>query len=358
MSEDQERVRARLAASRRRLLEGVGLGGLTVGAAGLLAACSSSAKSRTGSQAVGDYPSTPKWKWVFVNHLTSSSFFRATRYGIQDATTITNCTYLWTGSATSDVSEMVSAMDAAISSGADGIAVSLVHGKAFNGTTEKALAKGIPVVSYNADAPENDRLAYIGQDLFLSGQEMGKRIVSSVPSGKVAIFIAIPGSYTLQRRMDGAMQAIKASGAPIKATMIGTGTDLNAEQAKIDAYYQGNEDVKGMFAVDPGSTQGLGLVMKKYSLQGRVHGGGYDVMPTTLQLIKAGVLDFTIDQMPYYQGWIPAMYLYMYKLSGTLLAPADTDTGLKFVTKDTVDPYLGMPNRYEGSSPSQQYLQS
>jgi simple sugar transport system substrate-binding protein len=162
----------------------------------------------------------------------------------------------------------------------------------------------------------------------------------------------------MQRRMDGAMQAIKDSGAPIEATAIGTGTQLSAEQAKIDAYYQDNEDVKGMFAVDPGSTQSLGLVMKKYSLQGRVHGGGYDLMPTTLQLIKAGVLDFTIDQMPYYQGWIPAMYLYMYKLSGTLLAPSDTDTGLKFVTKDTVDPYLDMPNRYEGTSPTQQYVDS
>jgi simple sugar transport system substrate-binding protein len=358
MSDDQERVRARLDVSRRRLIEAAGLGGLTVGAAGLLAANSSSAASGTGSVAVGDYPSTPKWKWVFVNHLTSSALFRATRFGIQDATTITNCTYQWTGSAISDVSQMVDAMDTAISSGADGIAVSLVHGKAFNEPTKKALAKGIPVVSYNADAPENDRLAYIGQDLFLSGQEMGKRIVSLVPSGKVAIFIAIPGSYPMQRRMDGAMQAIKDSGAPIKATAIGTGTGLSAEQAKIDAYWQDNEDAKGMFAVDPGSTQGLGLVMKKYSLQGRVRGGGYDLMPTTLQLIKAGVLDFTIDQMPYYQGWIPAMYLYMYKLSGTLLAPSDTDTGLKFVTKDTVDPYLGMSNRYEGTSPSQQYVDS
>ncbi len=214
------------------------------------------------------------------------------------------------------------------------------------------------MVSFSADAPKNDRLAYVGQDLFLSGQEMGKRIVSSVRSGKVAIFIAIPGSYTMQRRMDGAMQAIKASDAPIKATAIGTGTGLSGEQAKIDAYYQGNQDVQGMFAVDPGSTQGLGLVMKKYSLQGKVRGGGYDLMPTTLQLIKAGVLDFTIDQMPYYQGWLPAMYLYLCKLSGTLLAPPDTITGLKFVTKDTVDPYLGVPNRYEGNSPDQQYIES
>jgi simple sugar transport system substrate-binding protein len=38
------------------------------------------------------------------------------------------------------------------------------------------------VVGYNADAAGNNRLAYIGQDLFVSGQEMGKRIVQLVPS--------------------------------------------------------------------------------------------------------------------------------------------------------------------------------
>jgi simple sugar transport system substrate-binding protein len=356
MSEDQERVRAGLEASRRQLLRGAGLGGLTVGAAGLLAACGSSSSSGSGSGAVGNYPSTPKWKWVFVNHVTTNPFFQATQYGIQDATTITNCTYQWTGSETSDVSQMVSAMNTAISSGADGIAVALIDTKAFNEPTQKALDKGIPVVSYNADATGNDRLAYIGQDLYLSGQEMGKRIVELVPSGDVALFIATPGSLNIQPRIDGAMQAIKASGKPITAKAIATGADVNPEQAKIDAYYQGNKGVKGMFAVDAGSTQGIANVMKKYSLQGKVRGGGYDLLPTTLQSIKAGVLDFTIDQIPYYQGWIPAMYLYMYKLSGTLLAPPNTNTGLKFVVKDNVDPYLATPNRYEGSSADQKYL--
>ncbi len=68
----------------------------------------------------------------------------------------------------------------------------------------------------------NKRLAYIGQDLFLSGQMMGERIVKLVGSGKVAIFIATPGQLNLQPRVDGAMDAIKKSGANIQAAMIAT----------------------------------------------------------------------------------------------------------------------------------------
>ena len=185
---------------------------------------------------------------------------------------------------------MVSAMNTAISAGADGICVCLIDAKAFNGPTEKALKAGIPVIAYNADVPPgsgNQRLAYIGQDLFVSGQKMGEKIVELIPSGDVAGFIATPGSLNIQPRIDGAKQAIKDSGKPINFTQIATGADTAGELSKIDAYYQGHKDLKGMFAVDAGSTQGVAQVMQKYNLPAKgIHGGGYDLLPTTLNLIN------------------------------------------------------------------------
>lgn len=358
MTENQELAAPLPGTSRRQLLRMAGLGGAVVGAGGLVAACGGSSSGSSGS-GVGPYPSTPKWRFTFVNHVTTNPFFQPTQYGIADACDIFGCSYQWTGSETSDVSQMVQAMNTAIDSKVDGIAVALVDPKAFNGPTERALAAGIPVLSYNADVTSNARLAYVGQDLFQSGVEMGQRIVDLVPSGKVAIFIATPGSLNIQPRIDGAMQAIKQSGKPIQAKAIASGAELNQELSRIDAYYQGNKDVKGLFAVDAGSTQGVGQVMQKYDLKSKgMHGGGYDLLPTTLKLIDSGVLDFTIDQEAYYQGWIPVTYLYMYKLSGTLLGPPMTNTGLKFVTKDNVKPYLATDNRYEGSSKEQKYIKA
>ena len=40
------------------------------------------------------------------------------------------------------------------------------------------------------------------------------------------------------------------------------------------------------------------------------------------------------------------------------MAPSDTNTGLLFVTKDNVKPYLNTKTRYEGSSSSQQYVKT
>jgi simple sugar transport system substrate-binding protein len=306
----------------------------------------------------GNYPSHPKWKFVFINHVTTNPFFVPTQYGAADACALVNCSYQWTGSASSDVGQMVNAFNTAIASKADGIAVAVIDKVAFEAPIKKALAAGIPVVSYNADGARTGahaRMAYIGQDLYVSGQNMGARIASEVPSGDVAIFIATPGALNIQPRIDGALAAIKASGKSITAKAIATGPDVNQELSRIDAYYLGHSSLKGMFAVDAGSTQGVAQTIQKHSLQGKVKVGGYDLLPTTLQLIDGGFLDFTIDQQPYLQGFYPVLQLFLFKLSGGLVAPADTNTGLLFVTKDNVKPYLSSKTRYEGSSSSQKY---
>ncbi|HEY7123655.1 MAG TPA: sugar ABC transporter substrate-binding protein [Ktedonobacterales bacterium] len=342
---------------RRKLLGGAALSAAgAVALPSILAACGSTSSGGTE----GNFPSHPQWNFVFVNHVTTNPFFVPTQYGIQDACALLGCKFQWTGSETSNVSEMVNAFNAAITAKADGIAVAIVDPTAFDGPTKQALGAGIPVVSYNADAVDtvrNGRLAYIGQDLFQSGVQMGKRIVGLIPSGDVVGFIATPGQLNIQPRIDGVQQAIKDSGAPINFTAIASGAKLDDELAVIEAYYLGHKDLKGMFAVDAGSTQGVGQIMQKYKLASQgVHGGGYDLLPTTLQLIKSGDLDFTIDQQPYLQGLQPVIQLFTYKLSGGLSQPAETNTGLLFVTKDNVDPYLNTKTRFEGSSDKQQVV--
>ena len=61
--------------------------------------------------------------------------------------------------------------------------------------------------------------------------------------------------------------------------------------------------------------------------------GGYDLLPGTLRAIRDGQLDFTIDQQPYLQGYLPILQLFFARYSGGLVAPADTNTGLLFVTR-------------------------
>jgi simple sugar transport system substrate-binding protein len=276
-----------------------------------------------------------------------------TKYGAEDACKLLGCSYQWTGSETSNVNEMANAMNTAITSGANGIGVCLVDKKAFNPPTEAALKAKIPVVAYNADEPSNPRLSYIGQDLFLSGQEMGKRIIQLLPNGgDVALFIATPGSANIQPRIDGAKDSLK-SASNITAHTIATGAAVPAELSTIDSYATGHSNTKGYFAVDAGSTQSVAQTIQKHNLRSKgVKGGGYDLTPITQKLLATDQIDFTIDQQPYLQGFIPILQLYMYNASGTLSGVADVNTGLKFLDKSTVKPYNSTKSRYEGTASS------
>jgi simple sugar transport system substrate-binding protein len=258
----------------------------------------------------------------------------------------------WTGSQRSDVGEMVAAMNRAIRHKADGIAVSVIDPKVFNEPTASALEHGIPVVAYNADGGRgNQRLAYVGQDLYQSGLKFGARIARLVGSGDVFLFIATPGELNMQPRADGALDAIKDSGMPIGVHVVATGPDVRAEHAKIEATYLHHKRLRGMFAVDGGSTQGVAEVMRKYRLHRKgVRAGGYDLLPGTLRSIADGHLDFTIDQQPYLQGFLPILQLFFVKYTGGLVAPADTNTGLLFVTRHNVKRYMETLTRYEGST--------
>ncbi len=305
-------------------------------------------------------PKHPRFRFVFVNHVTTNPFFTATQNGMRDACALFGAESQWTGSANSIAAEMVSAMNSAIAARADAIAVCLVDPHAFNDPVERALAAGIPVFAYNADAPAssgNKRLAYIGQDLFKAGQLMGSRILELVPSGRVALFIATPGQLNIQPRIDGAQDVLRKSGRSYQIDVVATGATVNEEISKVKAYYLGHQDVKGMFAVDGGTTQGIAEAMQQYGLAAKgVHGGGFDLLPQTLALINQGHLDFTIDQQPYLQGYYTVMEMFNYLVSGGLGGPAEINTGLKFVTRGSVGPYLSTKTRYEGSSSAVEFV--
>jgi simple sugar transport system substrate-binding protein len=314
-------------------------------------ASSTAATTSSSSAAASIFGVSASYKFTLICHVTTNPFFTPTQNGAADACKLLGCSYQWTGSQNSVVGEMVTALNTAVSAGVDGIGVCLISLTAFNQPVEKALAAGIPVLAYNADAAGNARLSYIGQDLFVSGQEMGQHIVQLVPSGDIALFIATPGTANIQPRIDGAQATLK-SHSSITPHVVATGAALTQELSTIDAYITGHPSYKGFFAVDGGSTQSIGQTIQKHSLNGKVKGGGYDLTSITQQTVASGAMQFTIDQQPYLQGFLPILQLYMYKASQGLTGVADVNTGLKFLDKTTVGPYNNTKSRYEGTSTS------
>jgi simple sugar transport system substrate-binding protein len=179
-------------------------------------------------------------------------------------------------------------------------------------------------------------------------------------SGDTAVgFIAQPGSLNIQPRMDGATQALTAAGMKVMFGNKGvdTGASATQEAQTLPAFLQSHgSSIQGAFAVDGGDTALLGTSLQKYGLVGKVAAGGFDLEPQTLTAITAGQINFTVDQSPYLQGFLPTLYMYLFQLSGGLVSPPTTDTGLKFVVKSNAGAYTATPSRFEGSTSAQKYI--
>ena len=351
--------------TRRRLLKGTGLVSATAAASALLAACSSSSSSPAAAatkNTAGNFPKTPAWQFWFVNHVTTNSFFTPTQYGFADAAALLDLpTPKWTGSTNSVASQMVAQINAAVSAKAAGIATTLIDASSFTTPVANAMSAGIPVLSYNADGLVSktgvadigtNRLAYVGQALFTSGQQLGVRIKSLIPTpGEVVIFIETPGTGNIQPRYDGAASILTPAGYTVSeiATTTVPATILANEKAFLLAHKP-----KGAFAVDSTSTSFLAQALSETGMSS-LPNGGFDTVPQTLTNISEGKTGFTIYQDPYLQGFLPTLYLYLYNISGGTLPPSDTDTGLSFITKANLPEY-NKSSRYQGSTTAEVYL--
>src|SRR6266702_3684272 len=209
--------------SRRRLLEGAGLFSATAAASALIAACSSSTSSgaaptSSAAAVAGNFPTTPKWKFTFVCHVTDNAFFTPTQYGFADAAALLGLpTPAWTGALSTQPTNST-----------------VVSATAFVAPINSALSAGIPVITYNAngasDNPTNG-MAYVGQELLISGQEVGKRLASLMKKGDTAVgVIAQPGSLNIQPRLDGATQALEAAGMKVMFGNKGLNAGASATQ--------------------------------------------------------------------------------------------------------------------------------
>ena len=349
--------------SRRRFLANAGVAAVSVPVlGGLLRHMNDATESLTAPSLRPQgkpYPSYPKYHFAIVNHATTAAFFVAVQYGAADACSLLGCTYEFVGPETQNIPLEVDALNTAIDKRVAGIGISVIDPIAFNSPIDNALNEGIPVVAYNAHTtnPDNHVMAYIGQDGYTAGQTIANEMLSGKYVGKgdlVVGFIGSPGSLNLQPRINGTEAVLKAAGVDF-VQVGGFGQVPATALSAYESWYLGHRNVKFLYSVD--QTPDLAVVMKKYNLPAKgIHCAGFDLNTPIPTEVSQGLVTFTVDQQGYLQGFLPILQCFMYQISGGLISPVDTETGIKIVNKETIGAYLAYTDRYEGSSASEKLI--
>jgi ribose transport system substrate-binding protein len=123
---------------------------------------------------------------------------------------------LWNAPPSADQLKQKEILESYITQRVDGIAISALSGDFLNDTINRAVDAGIPVVTWDSDAPGSKRLAFYGVDDLASGRILGEQTIKLLGGkGKVALISSL-GATNLQNRLNGAKEALaKAPGIEV-----------------------------------------------------------------------------------------------------------------------------------------------
>lgn len=248
-----------------------------------------------------------------------------------------NVDILWNGPTSADQLKQKEILESAITQKVDGIAISALNGDFLTETINKAIDAGIPVVTWDSDAPKSKRMAFYGVDDFAGGKILGEEAVRLLGGkGQVAIITSI-GSTNLMRRLEGMKEALaKAPGIQIVevfdikedtvrcAEIIATGTnrypDLKA-WLSVGGWPVFTRNASA--AIDPAKTKLI----------------SFDTIQPALDLLREGKVAVLLGQK--YFGWGAESVKLLYDIKhGKMPSSPIIDSGVDLVTKENLDDYI------------------
>jgi len=254
---------------------------------------------------------------------------------------------IWRGPENADQLRQKEILESFITQHVDGIAISCLNGDFLTDTINRAVDAGIPVITWDADAPKSRRLAFYGVDDFAAGRIMGEQTVSLLGGkGKVAIITSV-GATNLQRRLDGVKEVL-AQHKDIQvvevydikedtvrcAEIIASGTNRYPDLAAWISVGGWPVFTRNALAAVPARTKVI----------------SFDTIPPAPDLLKEGKVQVLLGQK--YFGWgAESVRLLADIKAGKMPASPIIDSGVDVVTAANVDQYVAQWKQLEKGKP-------
>lgn len=281
---------------------------------------------------------------------TTNPYFMPTRYGAQDAGGELGIDVQWTGVPDGNTVTQIAQFRQLVNSGYLAIVVIPLEADAWIAPIKQATEAGVVVVTANSDSPHSLRELFFGQDLVGAAEVQGQMLAKLAGGkGKVAMTNCAPGLLALDQRIQGAKKGAAAGGLDLVGVYNTNPSDMASELSTIKDILRAHPDLSAMMPLCGPDTSAAGLVKKATRAKWPVV--GTDLLYQTLELIHEGVIDGTVGQQPYLQGYLPVMYCYQ---RAVLQAPRLHLPGGNYfmaneiVTKDNVAYYLEREKRFRG----------
>ena len=271
-------------------------------------------------------------------HDVSNEFAPFILAGVEQAAEELGVEAVMVGPVGADAEAQIAELESLVEAGVDGLAISSVSTDALAPVIDRFLAAGIPVVTYNTDNPDSQRLAFAGQDLVQSGYDAAQVLADLLDGeGNVIITTLDAAAQWSIDRETGARDAFAEYPGINVVTTVNTGTEPQEIYSAVENAMLANPDVDGILSLECCSTPVAGEYVKRNGLQDEVIIVGFDELPATLQLIQEGIIAGSVSQAPQRQGF-EAVRLLVDFLNGEAIG--EVDTGIEVIDQNNVDRFL------------------
>lgn len=250
----------------------------------------------------------------------------------------------------------------------DGLLVSCIDASTTEPINE-AVAAGIPVLTFDSDCPDSDRLGFYSMASEPTGQKGADLLVEAMGAGpkQVAILTGRAGADNLERRVDGFEQQLADEYPDVEIVYTGNclETAESCEEVLEDDIMENYPDIDGLFVV---GLWGLlaactcdesamnctceddQLPKWKTAVNNGLKTVAYDTLPFELELMRQGYLSALLGQKYFGWGYDGVAAMHDHLVLGTAV-PDFIDSGFDVVCpnnlEDMADKWLAADFRSE-----------
>src|ERR1044072_4954480 len=243
-----------------------------------------------------------KHKLAFVTN-NPSEFWTIARKGTEKAAKeIPNIEVEFRIPAGGTAAEQQSIIDDLLANGVNGIAISPVDPANQTPMLNRAASQAL-VVTQDSDAPNSNRMCYIGTDNVAAGRQAGQLLKEALPQGgKIMVFVGVLDAANAQQRFQGLKEAIAGSNITIIDVRTDNTDRVRAKSNASDSIVT-NPDLVGMVCLWSYNGPAILSAVKEANKVDKIKIVAFDEEDETLNGVKDGAIYATVVQQPFEFGY-------------------------------------------------------
>src|SRR5271165_271287 len=263
-------------------------------------------------------------KYYLVTTNIKVQYWQTAASGLAKAAKVLDVTAETVGPDTYDAAAEQTALRSTVAKQPAGILISVADPNLLKADIDAAIAKGIPVITIDSDAPDSKRLTFIGTNNREAGVMGGRRLVKETGGKANVVFYTMPGQLNLDERLRGYKDVLAESpGIKIVETVDVKGKATIAFDSTSDILDKGKLKPDAFVCLEAIACKEVADVLDRKKVTGKVI-IAMDTDQGTLDWIKKGVIAATIAQKPF------TMAFYGLKALGDLHLSKPPSLDLKF----------------------------